>query len=143
VARGGVAARGVDLLQDHACRAEPETSTAVLLGDESSEPTVLGQRGDELVRVPVGLERAPVLAGEAIAQVAHSTTDLQQLVGGGRAHEASGHDIRAGMRAAARQWVRPLPVSGMVLRPLMAIIQPWSETLSAVFGAPSSWSCGR
>src|SRR5437016_2134238 len=77
-----------DLLQYHARRGEPETGAAVLLGDEGGEPAVLGQRLDELMRVAVGLERAPVLAGETVAEVAHSTTDLEQLVGGGRAHEA-------------------------------------------------------
>src|SRR5256885_9227173 len=35
------------------------------------------------------------------------------------------------------------PVSSSVFRPLSTRVQPGPETLAAVFGAPSSWSCTR
>ena len=42
-----------------------EAGAAVLLRDQRRQPAVLGQRRDELLRVAVRLEPAPVLAGEA------------------------------------------------------------------------------
>ena len=71
-----VAARGVDLLEDHARGGEAEPGAAVLLRDQRGQPSVLGQRRDELLRVAVGLEPAPVLAGETSAKVADGTSDL-------------------------------------------------------------------
>ena len=79
VAGAGVAAGGVDLLEDHARRRQREPGAAVLLGDQRGQPALLGQRGDELLRVAVGLEPAPVLAGEPRAQLAHGGADLVQL----------------------------------------------------------------
>ena len=70
MAGAGVAAGGVDLLEDDARRREPEAGAAVLLRDERREPAVLGQGGDELLRIAVGLELPPVLAREAGAELA-------------------------------------------------------------------------
>ena len=79
VARARVAAARVDLLEDHARRGQAEARTAVLLRDQRRQPAVLRQRGDELVRIAVGFERAPVLAREPRTQGAHGRADLAQL----------------------------------------------------------------
>ena len=80
VARARVAARRVDLLEDHARRSDIEARPAELLGDERREPARLGQRRDELLRVAIGLERTPVLAREPRAQLAHGGADLAELL---------------------------------------------------------------
>ena len=49
-------------------------------GTRAASQPFSGQRRDELLRVAVGLERAPVLAGEAGAELAHGRTDLVQLL---------------------------------------------------------------
>ena len=59
---------------------EREACAPVLLRNEGGKPAVLGQRRHELLRVAVGLERAPVLTGEAGAELAHGRTDLVQLL---------------------------------------------------------------
>src|SRR5262249_16052299 len=65
----------------HARCCQLETGPSVPGGDERGEPAVLGERLHERLRVAVGLQRAPVLAREAVAQVAHGAADLEQLVG--------------------------------------------------------------
>ena len=47
--------------------------------DQRRQPAALGQRRDELRRIAVGLELAPVLAGKAFAQLAHRGADLGEL----------------------------------------------------------------
>jgi hypothetical protein len=94
MARGGVASRGVDLFEDDARRGEPEAGAAVLLRNQRGEPAVLGERTHELFGVPVGLERAPVLAREAAAELGDRITDLEQLVWRRGLHDAAGHDNR-------------------------------------------------
>ena len=79
VTGSGVATGRVDLLEDHARRRQRQPRTAVFLGNERCEPPGLGQRGDELLGVAVRLERAPVRAREAGAQLAHRGTDLAEL----------------------------------------------------------------
>src|SRR5207247_11112648 len=74
-----VAARGIDLLEDHARCGDREARAAVVLGDQRREPAVVGQCLDELLGVAVRLERAPVLAGEALAELADGGPDLVQL----------------------------------------------------------------
>ena len=88
VAGGRVAAGSVDLLEDDARRRQAEPGAAVLLRDQRGEPAVLGQCGDELLRIAVGLEAAPVLAREARAELAHGRADLVQLVGYGEVHQS-------------------------------------------------------
>ena len=56
-----------------------EAGAAVFLRDERRQPAGLGQRADELLGVAVGLERAPVLARKAGAELAHGRADLAQL----------------------------------------------------------------
>ena len=79
MAGAGIAAGAVDLLQDHARRSEGQTGAPVLLGDEGGEPAVLGQSLDERLRIEVGLERPPVLAREAGAELAYRGANLGQL----------------------------------------------------------------
>ena len=86
VAGGGVAAARVDLLEDHARRVEREAGAAVALGDQRREPAVLGQRADELARVAVGLELAPVAGAEAVAQLAHGAADVEEVLREGEVH---------------------------------------------------------
>src|SRR4051812_11080094 len=52
----------------------------MLLGNQCREPTVLRQRLDKVLRIAVGLELAPVLAGEVGAQLAYSCTDFFDFV---------------------------------------------------------------
>ena len=56
-------------------------------GISAASQPVLGQRGDELLRVAVGLEPAPVLAGEAVAELPDRGPDLLQLVGEREVHQ--------------------------------------------------------
>src|SRR5205823_13871179 len=99
MARAGVAAARIDLLEDHARRRQPKPCAAVLLRDERREPAVLRERVDELVRVAVGLERAPVLAWKALAERAHGRADLADLGRQRKIHPATPGAARA---AAAR-----------------------------------------
>ena len=76
VAGAGVAALVVDLLQDQRRIAQPEAHAAVLLGDQRRQPAALGERRDELLGVgALAVERAPVLAGEAPAELGDALPD--------------------------------------------------------------------
>ena len=41
---------------------------------------MLGERADELLRVAVGLEGAPVADAEAVAQLAHAGADVLEIL---------------------------------------------------------------
>ena len=84
--RRRVAAGRVDLLEDHARRREREPGAAVLLRDQGGEPAVSVSACDERLRVPVGLELAPVLAGELRAELAHRRANLGELLGRREVH---------------------------------------------------------
>ena len=74
-----VATGRVDLLENHARRRQRQPRAAVLLRDERGEPTGVRQGRYELLRVAIRLERPPILAGEAGAQLAHRGADLAEL----------------------------------------------------------------
>src|SRR5438552_8469663 len=87
MAGAGVPAGCVDLLEDYARGGESEPAAAVLLRDQGGEPALLGERGDELLRVTVRLEVSPVLAREALAELADGGADLLQLVRNREVHQ--------------------------------------------------------
>ena len=91
-------------------RRDPEPGAAVLLRDQRREPAVLGQRADELLRVAVGLEPAPVLAREAVAELADRRADLVQL---GRDRKSIQALRSSRRRAMTSCWIsfEPSPIS--------------------------------
>src|SRR5581483_10551318 len=77
MARPAVRAGAVDLLHDDRGLRDTEPRAAVLGGDQSREPTRLGERRDEILRVGlVPVDPAPVLVGESGTQLAHATAKL-------------------------------------------------------------------
>ncbi len=58
VAGAGVAAGGVDLLEDHRGRAQRQARAAVSFGNERAEIPRLGQRGDEGLGIFLGASRS-------------------------------------------------------------------------------------
>src|SRR5204862_3293654 len=107
----GVAAAAVDLPEDPRRRRQAEPAPAVFLGDQSRQPAVLRQRIHELVGVAIGLERSPVLAGEALAERAHRGADLAEL---GRQRELHYAGLRSSSRRAMTScWIsfEPSPIS--------------------------------
>ena len=89
------------LLEDRARGPDRQTGAAVLLGDERSEEARLGERGDELVRVALALvELAPVLAGEAGADLADGLADLGQVLAQLDGRAVGGTDIGLLLQAA-------------------------------------------
>src|SRR5258708_39965927 len=82
MARGGAAAVGVDRLEDQGAVADGEPGAAVLLGNEGGKVAGLRELVDELLRVfAPGVELAPVLAGEAFADLRHALLERALLVG--------------------------------------------------------------
>ena len=78
VARCGIAAGLVDLLQHRRRGRDAEARAAILLGDQDRQPTRLGQCLDEFRRIAaLAVESAPVGAVELEAQRAHRVADLR------------------------------------------------------------------
>ena len=100
VAGAGIAAGAVDLLEDRRGRRQRQAGAAEFLGDQRAEVAGLGQGGDEGGRVgAVTVHLAPVLAGEAGAELADFLADLGMRIGGDDllVHGvSSGFGIRAG-----------------------------------------------
>src|SRR5256886_4874703 len=81
VARGGVAARGVDRLEDEGALRDSEPGAAVFLGDQRGEVAGLRQLVDELLGVLAPrVEVAPVLARIALADLQHARLEGALLV---------------------------------------------------------------
>ena len=77
VARAGVAAAAVDLLEDDRRLGDAEPGAAVLLGNQRRQIAGLGQRVDE--RVGIGaprVELAPVRVGKAFAEIADAAPQV-------------------------------------------------------------------
>ena len=77
VARAGVAAAAVDLLEDDRRLGDAEARAAVLLGNQRREVAGVGQRLDERVGIRArGVELAPVAVGKRLAQVADAAAQI-------------------------------------------------------------------
>jgi hypothetical protein len=84
VARAGVAAAAVDLLEDDRRLGDAESGTAVLLRNQRREIAGVGQRANERVRVrALAIEIAPVAVGKGLAQIANGATEILLQVRGG------------------------------------------------------------
>jgi hypothetical protein len=81
VARGRVATGGVDLLEDDARGGQRKALPLVLGGDQRRQPTAGRERPDELVRIAIRFQRAPVTAGEAPTQLADTVADSRKILG--------------------------------------------------------------
>ena len=77
VARGTIAARGVDLFQDRPPGVQGQAAAAVLLGDEGGQVAGLGEGLNELRGIgPLAVKRAPIGAGKALAQRPDGVPDV-------------------------------------------------------------------
>ena len=69
----------MDLLQDGVRRRQAQARPAVLLRDQHRQEARLGQRAHELGRIgALAIQLPPVLAGEAVAQLADGVTDFRK-----------------------------------------------------------------
>ena len=81
VARAGVGAGAVDLLEDDRGLGDAQPGAAVLLRDQRRQPAGLGQRLDELLRVGALLvQLAPILGRESRAQRPHRLPQFREFV---------------------------------------------------------------
>src|SRR3989441_9479276 len=86
-----VASGGVDGLEDQPASRDAEPGAAVLLGDEGGQIAGLGQVVDEgLGILTLGVERAPVLAGVALADLGDAVPQRALLVGEGEVDDRHG-----------------------------------------------------
>ncbi len=107
---GGVAAAGVDLLEDRHRRREAQAAAAVGFGDQHAEIAALGHRRHELGRVlPLAVEHPPVFAGESGAEGADRLADLvdRGVVGSVRGGMSGGFSHAAVLAGSGRFWQAP------------------------------------
>ena len=98
VARAGVGAAAVDLLEDDRRLVDAEAGAAVLFGNQRREVAGVGERLDERVGIRAGgIELAPVAVGKVLAEIADARAQILMTVR---------HDI-----GGDHTWVAGLPAS--------------------------------